>query len=92
MQEIKDPNKKQPIKKMVYYYILMLVIILLLNIFVFPSMLSKQVTEVSYNEFLTMVDNQEVSEVSYQESESRLIFTAGEGDDVKYYETRVFNS
>ena len=90
MQEIKDPNKKQPIKKMVYYYILMLVIILLLNIFVFPSMLSKQVTEVSYNEFLTMVDNQEVSEVSYQESESRLIFTAGEGDDVKYYETGIW--
>ncbi|MCI6841082.1 MAG: ATP-dependent zinc metalloprotease FtsH [Clostridiales bacterium] len=52
-------------------------IIMLLNIFLFPRMLSRRVEEVSYDKFLSMIDNGEVTEVAYDAQNSEIIFATG---------------
>ena len=68
--------KEQPDqrKQLLYYCVLVVIVMLLLNIFVFPALLQPQVTEVTYDGFLSMVDDGSVEEVSYQDS--MLVFTA----------------
>lgn len=62
-------ERKTPKKPLVYYYIITLLVVMLLNTFVFPALLSPKVTEVGYNEFLTMVDNHQVVEVALKDRE-----------------------
>ena len=63
MQEIKDNETRPspPKKPLIYYYLIALVILMLLNVFLFPSMLERQVYEVPYSQFLDMVDAGRVS-------------------------------
>ena len=42
---------------------------MLLNALVFPAMLATPVTEVGYNDFLTMIDNKQVKEVAMEEDQ-----------------------
>ena len=71
-----QPNQK---KSMLYYYGIALIIILLLNIFVFPALLQPRVQEVPYDEFVKMVDEDKVQEVSQQDN--MLVFTAKDEND-----------
>ncbi len=71
-----QPNQK---KSMLYYYGIALIIILLLNIFVFPALLQPRVQEVPYDEFVKMVDEGKVQEVSQQDN--MLVFTAKDEND-----------
>ena len=50
-----------------------MVVVMLLNALLFPSMLEQQVTEVSYSEFLDMVDEGKVDQVALDESEGMLV-------------------
>ena len=68
-----QPNQR---KQMLYYCGLVMIVMLLLNIFVFPALLQPQVTEKTYDEFVSMVDSGAVEEVSYQDN--MLVFTAKE--------------
>ena len=43
----------------------MLVVLMLLNWLLFPSLLSRQVTEVGYDELVSMMDSGKVQTVSY---------------------------
>jgi cell division protease FtsH len=56
--------EKTPKKPLIYYCIITLLITLLLNAFLFPRMLSAQVTEVAYSDFLDMLDKHSVEEVA----------------------------
>ena len=58
---IKDEEPKKPSRKSwLYYYFVVLIITMLLNTFVFPFFFGRQVHEVTYDEFLTMVDQGQV--------------------------------
>ena len=58
------PEKKAPPKKpLYYYYILALAIILLINTVIVPTFFSPQVKEISYGNFLQMVDDGKVAKV-----------------------------
>lgn len=50
-------------KGLIYYLLATMLITMILNALVFPSMMQKQVVEVGYNEFLTMVDRGQVEVV-----------------------------
>ena len=81
-----QPNQRKP---MLYYCGLVLIVMLLLNIFVFPALLQPQVKEVSYDDFVAMVDGGKVEEVSYQDN--MMIFTAkDENDRLALYKTGVW--
>ena len=81
-----QPNQR---KQMLYYCGLVMIVMLLLNIFVFPALLSPQVTEKTYDEFVSMVDSGAVEEVSYQDD--MLMFTVKEENGWRsYYKTGVW--
>ena len=66
MKEIKDSDVKPspPKKPLFFYYLVALIVLMLLNVFLFPSMLERQVYEVPYSQFLDMVDDGRVTQVN----------------------------
>ena len=56
--------EKTPKKPLIYYCVITLLITLLLNALLFPRVLSAQVTEVAYSDFLDMLDKHSVEEVA----------------------------
>ena len=93
MQEIKDDGKKPspPKKPLIFYYAVALVVLMLLNAFFFPTVLERQVIEVPYSQFLTMVDNNQVSELALDEDSREIVFI-GTDDSGKegYYKTGIW--
>ena len=79
MQELKTPRKP-----MIFYILIVMIVMMLLNIFLFPRMLSPQVEEVDYGQFLQMAENGELSEV--QVTDTEIVF-ADNSDPVNYYTT-----
>ena len=53
---MKNDEPKRPLKSILYYYGIVLIVLLLLNVLVFPSLTERQVTEVTYDQFLDMLD------------------------------------
>ena len=75
-----------PRKPLIFYYILALVALMLLNALVFPLLNNVQVNEVGYNEFLKMVDEKKIVDVSMDDTQ--IVFTtAGEDGKTVYYKT-----
>ncbi len=70
MKVEKGPSKKP----LIYYCAVTLIVTLLLNAFLFPQLLEAQVTEVTYSDFLDMLDAGKVDEVAIEESQ--ITFTA----------------
>ena len=71
-----NPNDLNSFKGFFYYMIMILVITVLLNGLVFPSALKSQVKEVGYNEFLAMVDNNQVTQVEKDDTNGEYVFIA----------------
>ena len=93
MQEIKDDGKtpSPPKKPLLFYYALALVALMLLNVFFFPTVLERQVIEVPYSQFLTMVDNNQVSELALDEDSREIVFIGtDQAGKEGYYKTGVW--
>ncbi|MBD9007104.1 MAG: ATP-dependent metallopeptidase FtsH/Yme1/Tma family protein [Clostridium sp.] len=71
-----NPNDLNSFKGFFYYMIMILVMTVLLNGLVFPSALKSQVKEVGYNEFLAMVDNNQVTQVEKDDTNGEYMFIA----------------
>lgn len=69
-----NPNDLNTFKGFFYYMIIIVVMTVLLNGIVFPSALKNQVKEVGYNEFLTMVDNGQVTQVEKDDENGEIVF------------------
>ena len=91
MQEVKETKPTPPKKPLIFYYIAALIVVMLLNALLFPSVLERQVREVAFNEFLSMVDGGRVSQVAWEKDEEQLVFIAKneDGQDA-YYKTGVW--
>ena len=93
MQEVKEDGKNPspPKKPLIFYYALALVVLMLLNAFVFPSVLERQVIEVPYSQFLTMVDDDQVKEVALDEDNRQIVFIAvDDAEKLSYYKTGIW--
>ena len=71
-----NPNDLNSFKGFFYYMIIILVMTVLLNGLVFPSALKSQVKEVGYDEFLAMVDNNQVTQVEKDDTNGEYVFIA----------------
>lgn len=80
MQEVKSP--KRP---MVFYYIIVLVAILCINFLLLPALEQRQVKEVDYGTFMTMIDEKQIDSVNIESNQ--IIFTDKSGDTV--YKTGI---
>ena len=82
-------DDKSPKKPLIFYYLIAMVVLMLLNALVFPAMLATPVTEVGYNDFLTMIENRQVKEVAMEEDQ--ILFTAtDENGQTAIYKTGVW--
>ncbi len=73
MNEVKKP--RQP---MVFYYVLAIAAIILFNSLVAPLLFSPRVTEVSYDEFMTMTEDKKIAEVMIEDNQ--IMFADAEGN------------
>ena len=78
MKEVKSPRKP-----LIYYYGIVLLVLLLFNLLVTPLLSQRQVQEVDYGTFMSMIDEKNIGEVEV--SDSSIVFTDKEGTAV--YET-----
>ena len=78
MKEVKSPRKP-----LIYYYGIVLLVLLLFNLLVPPLLSQRQVQEVDYGTFMSMIDEKNIGEVEV--SDSSIVFTDKEGTTV--YET-----
>ncbi len=82
-----DP--KNPKKPLVFYYLIAMIVLMLLNALVFPSLMSPRVKEVTYSEFLTMIEEKQVQEVAMDTDQ--IIFSAKDAEDkVAIYKTGLW--
>ena len=87
MTSNQEPNRKP----LLYYAMIALTLILLLNTFVFPMILSRQVQEIGYSDFLQWVDNKRVSRVSLDEQNNQIVFIAtNDNGQEQIFKTAVF--
>ena len=70
MNEVKTPKKP-----LIYYYGIVLLVLLLFNLLAMPWLSQRQIKEVDYGTFLSMVENGEVGRAELQEQENRILFT-----------------
>ena len=85
--KVEKPSKKP----LIYYCIVAGLILLFLNAFVFPLLFGNTVREVSYDDFIRMVDAGQVEEVARSESEGLITFTAkDEKEKLRVYKTGIW--
>ena len=77
MNEVKKPKKP-----LIYYYGIVLLIVILFNSIVMPMFLERQVKEVDYGTFMTMIDEANIGLVKISESENQITFTDKEQKQV----------
>ncbi len=90
MHEVVDNNRKPSKRPFVFYAIVAMLIIMLMNALVFPSMLKRSVIEVGYDQFLTMIDKDQVKEVAYDEYEGQFVFIGEEDGKTQLYKTGIW--
>ena len=78
MKEVKSPKKP-----MLSYYLTIISVILLFNLIVTPLLMERQVEEVAYGTFMTMIDEKNIGKVQVEDSE--IVFT--DKDNTKVYTT-----
>ena len=81
-------ESKTPKKPLIFYYLIAMIVFLLLNALVFPSLLSPRVKEVSYDQFLSLVEQKEVKQVAIEDDV--ILFTIKDEaskDGYAYYQT-----
>ncbi len=75
-----------PRKPLIFYYIIALLVLMLLNALVFPALYAQPVQEVGYNEFLKMIDEKKIDQVSL--SDAQITFTTKDANgNITYYKT-----
>ena len=72
MLKDEDQNKKP----LIFYVAIAALVIILLNAFVFPLLLQRQIQVVGYSDFLKLVDEGKVSDVSLDQESQQMIFLA----------------
>ncbi len=86
MVENDNPNRKP----MIYYACIAIAAILLFNTFLFPMLLSRQVQEVGYSDFLKWVDEGKVTQVSLDQENNQIVFLAKDDGGEMICKTAVF--
>jgi len=92
MLENDNNNQYNPLKNrpFMYYVLIAVTLLLLFNTFVFPLMVANQVRVVGYSDFLQMVEDGKVTEVSLEQEEDQIVFAVQSDDGYELYKTAVF--
>lgn len=78
-------NEKNTKKPLLYYYLIVLLIVIILNSTIIPLIVNRNVKEVNYSTFLTMLNNKEISTVELQKTQ--IVFKSNDENDKTIYIT-----
>lgn len=81
-------NKNKGKKPLLYYWLVAIVIFLVVHFALNPIAMDESVKEVSYSQFVDMIDNDQVTEVS--KDDQKYTFKAKVDNDEKIYETGLW--
>ena len=88
MKEQPNPPSKKPF---LYYALIATLVLMMLNAFVFPMLMTPRVTQVSYDEFRRMLEEDRISVVELQADGRELYFKAADDSGAeRIYSTGVF--
>jgi len=88
VKEQPNPPSKKPL---LYYALIATLVLMLLNAFVFPLLMTPRVTQVSYDEFRRMLEEDKISVVELQEDGRALFFQAKDDSGAqRIYSTGLF--
>ena len=85
-----DMNENKRRRSMLLYILIALIAYLAISQTLGTNLTARQVQDVSYTEFLTMVDEGQVKKVDLNTGDNTLTFTTGEGDSEKIYESTMW--
>ena len=86
-----NKGQKSPKRPLIFYYAVTLIVLMLLNWLFFPSLLSRQATEIGYDELVSMVDDGKVETVSYDSQDHEIVFEAKDDKGkTALYKTGIF--
>ena len=77
MQEVKKPRKP-----LIYYYIIVLVVLLIFNFLLMPWASERRVTEVGYDRFIEMTEEEDVGQVEINQEDNEIVFTDKDGSAI----------
>ncbi|HIU63957.1 MAG TPA: ATP-dependent zinc metalloprotease FtsH [Candidatus Avacidaminococcus intestinavium] len=81
-------NKKGPKRSLMFYYVAAILMIIVFNSFIAPMFFSPQVKEISYGNFLQMVDEGQAAKIEITENKIALV-GKDDGDKIIYVTGRV---
>ena len=70
MQEVNKPKKP-----LIFYYVVVVLILFLFNFLAMPWMARRQIQEVDYGTFMSMIEEKNIGQVEVQEQENQILFT-----------------
>ncbi len=85
--EMNDHKRRQ---SLIVYAIIGIALGIALRTMLYPNIVSSQVKEVSYSQFLSMVDDGQVEQVELTTGDNEIRFTTGSGTDTQVYTTTQF--
>ena len=80
MKEVKSPRKP-----LIYYYSIVVLVLLILNFLIAPLFLQRQVKEVDYGTFMSMIEDQNIGKVEVEDTQ--IVFT--DKENTQTYKTGV---
>ncbi|SES93590.1 cell division protease FtsH [Olsenella sp. KH3B4] len=83
-----DDNKRR--RSMLIYVLIAIVVYLAVSQTLYPNLVSSQVTETSYSQFLDDVDSNKVVSAEIDTSNNEIKYTEGTGDSQKIYKTTAW--
>ena len=85
-----DMNENKRRRSMLLYILIAIVAYLAISQTLYPNLRATQIEQVTYSQFLEMVDNDQVEKVDLNTGDNTLQFTTGEGESEKHYETTMW--
>lgn len=82
-----DDRPNRPKKPMLTYWVIAIIVFLLLNTFVFPNLFRRQVEQTDYSTFLQMIEEENIGEVSVEDTQ--ITFSDKSGEHI--YKTGTMN-
>ena len=85
-----DMNEHKRRQSLIVYAIIGIALGIACRTMLYPNIVHSQVKEVSYSQFLSMVNDGQVEEVELSTGEDQIRFTTGEGSETQVYTTTQF--
>ena len=90
---------KRPKKPLIFYYCVVMVILLLFNLLAMPWLMERQIREVDYGQFLSMIDKGDIgrvqienNQITFTDKNETAIYKTGRLEDASQLTERLYNA